>query len=85
MAHLITDGSNQYDLYIFEHNKQTEYSIKTCNICIENESIITFLPCNHKCTCRECFIEYKDNCKKKDSVLSCTICRKEIKLIKIVI
>nr|XP_045591760.1 baculoviral IAP repeat-containing protein 7-like [Procambarus clarkii] len=40
-----------------------------CKICMENESELMFLPCNHICTCFKC----------ASNISTCPICRAEIK------
>ena len=53
---------------------------KECIICVNNPIEIIFIPCKHRCLCKECYNE----CKKKNDVIiqNCPICRKQILSIK---
>jgi hypothetical protein len=56
--------------YIFDKDKKI-YFIKTCPMCMENNTNIIFNKCLHQCYCISCYDTYIKN----SNILKCPICR----------
>lgn len=62
-----TTGSKRA-MSLVEENEQLK-EMKTCKVCLDNDSNTVFLPCGHMATCEECAVK----------VAKCVICRTVIK------
>lgn len=55
-----------------------EYVTDTCVICMEHRSIVTMLPCQHRCLCAQCNLDLITEILRDEralEVLVCPICR----------
>ena len=53
----------------------TRKTMKWCVVCFERENDYAFLPCRHKCVCRQCAKEVTQQFKQ------CPICRRTVEAI----
>ena len=54
------------------------YEILDCVICMSEASVTVFVPCGHKCTCKDCYDTICKHARNGRQPPSCPLCRRSI-------